>query len=151
MHRSGWVYRIAGELGRAALIRGRPPVSARSRRRTRRGSLEPADVALQLRAGDPAAAADVEWVELAGLHQRVDRRAPDAEHRGGLLGCEQQRVAGDRLPRSLRVAHLALLVLWPRAPASGAARPPGEGAISGRLVTVPGEVPGFLQSLLSSS
>ena len=90
-------------------------------RRARRGSLEPSDVALELSPGEAANASDVHRAQVAGLHEGVDRGAADAEQLSGLLGGEQQRLAGRRLPRSLRVAHVALLVGWPRAPAFGAA------------------------------
>ncbi|MDK3258167.1 hypothetical protein QOZ86_16810 [Blastococcus capsensis] len=136
--------RRRAEFEEFTLVRGGPGPAQRA------GGFQAANVAFELAAGEAAAPADVDGAQVASLHQRVDRRAPEAEHRGGLLGCEEQRVAGDRLLRSLRVAHIALLVAWPRAPATaGAARLPGEGAIPGPLVTVPGQAPVFLQSLLS--
>jgi hypothetical protein len=61
------------------------------------GSVEPADIALELGAGDPAAAADVHRPELAPLDQGVDRRPPDPEKVGRLLGGQQQSVVGPGL------------------------------------------------------
>ena len=109
------VWGLRAELEESPLVCAGPGPSRRT------GSFQAADVALELGPGEAAAAADVHCVQLPGLHEGVDRGAADAEHLGGLLGCEQQRVAGHRLPMSLRVAHVALLVGRPRAPAFGAA------------------------------
>lgn len=140
---------VGAELEQGALVRGSPPVSAWSRRGAGWGSVEPADVALELRAGNPATAADVHREEVAGLYQGVDRGAAESQDPGCLLGSQEQLVAGRQLPRSLRGAHFALhFGVRNHAPAFGAARPTGEGANLGRLVTVLDEVPVFLQSLL---
>jgi hypothetical protein len=121
--RSGVLHRVRGKFKQAVLVRGSSPVSARSSSDIRLGRLKPVDVALELGAGDPAAAADVHRMQVAGLHECVDRGSADAEHRGGLFGCEQQRVTGRQVPGSLRVVHLALLLgVRSRAPEFGAAR-----------------------------
>src|SRR3954451_4917779 len=54
-----------------------------------RGLFEPAHVALELGAGEPAAAADVYRVEVAGLDERIHGGASDAQQLGGLLWCQQ--------------------------------------------------------------
>ena len=51
---------------------------------TGRGSLEPADEAVELGLRDSAAAADVYGTQIPALHERVHRRAADAEDLRGL-------------------------------------------------------------------
>ena len=71
-------------------------------------SLEPAHVALELCLGDPAAAADVYGTQLPALHERVHRRATDAEDLRGLLGREEEPIGGHDVPKRLRITHVDL-------------------------------------------
>jgi len=73
------------ELEEFTLVRG-GSASCRGTRRHGTGSLQTADVAFELGPGKAAAAADVDRVQLAGLHQRVDRRAAQAQDLRGLFG-----------------------------------------------------------------
>jgi hypothetical protein len=68
--------------------------------------LEAAHVAFELSAGEPAAAADVDRVQLAGLHQRIDGRAPNPEDLGGFFGRQQQGIAGQHVAERLRITHV---------------------------------------------
>jgi hypothetical protein len=75
---------------------------------TRRGSLKPADVAVEFGMGDAAAAADVYGTQLSALHERVHRRATDAEDLRRLLGREEKPAGGLDVPRRLRITHVGL-------------------------------------------
>jgi hypothetical protein len=79
-------------------------------RRRLRGVLQHADVALEFGAGDPAAATDVYRAEVTGLDECIHGGASDAQLLGGLLWCQQQRVAGQHVSRSLWIRHGVLLV-----------------------------------------
>jgi hypothetical protein len=72
------------------------------------GSLEPANVAVELCLGDPAAAADVHGAQLPALHERVHRRATDAEHLRRLLGREEKPTGGHDVAERLRITHVDL-------------------------------------------
>jgi hypothetical protein len=72
------------------------------------GSLEPADVALNLCVGYPTAAADVHGTQLPALHECVDRRATDAEDVRRLLGREEKPTGGQDVRKRLRITHLDL-------------------------------------------
>jgi hypothetical protein len=68
--------------------------------------LEAAHVALELGAGQPAAAADVDRVQYTGLHQRVDGRAPNPKDLGGFFRRQQQGIAGQHVAERLRINHV---------------------------------------------
>jgi hypothetical protein len=94
-----------------AEVSGRLAVDSRGVRRrlwTRRGSLEPAHVALDLGLGYPAAAADMYGTQLPALHERVHRRATDAEDLRGLFGGEEEPIGGHDVPKRLRITHVDL-------------------------------------------
>jgi hypothetical protein len=95
----------------SADVRGRRAVDSRGVRRglwTRWESLEPAHVALDLFLGDPAAAADVHGTQLPALHERVHRRATDAEDLRGLFGSEEKASGSGDVPKRLRITHVDL-------------------------------------------
>jgi hypothetical protein len=75
---------------------------------TRRGSLKLADVAVELCLRNPAAAADVHGMQIPTLHQRVHRRATDAEDLRRLLGREKEPIGGHDVPERLRITHVDL-------------------------------------------
>ncbi len=90
-------------------VRGRHAVDSRGVRRrmwTRGESLEPAHVALYLRLGYPAAAADVYGTQIPALHERVHRRATDAENLSGLFGREEEPIRGHGVPKRLQITHV---------------------------------------------
>jgi hypothetical protein len=72
---------------------------------TGRGSLKPADVAVELCLRDPAAAADVYGTQIPALHERVHRRAADAEDLRRLLGREEKPTGGHDVAERLRITH----------------------------------------------
>lgn len=75
---------------------------------TSRGSLEPADVAVELCLRNPAAAADVYGTQIPALHERVHRRTADAEDPRGLFGREEETVGGHEVQKRLRIIHIDL-------------------------------------------
>jgi hypothetical protein len=103
MHRSGPVHRVGVELEQAVLVRVSALVSARSRQGTRWRNFEPAYIALELRAGDPTAAADVHRMQFANLHEGVDGRATDSKDLGGLFRRQQEGVSGQHVAERLRL------------------------------------------------
>jgi hypothetical protein len=80
----------------------------RRRMWTGRGSLKPADVAVELRLRDPAAAADVYGTQIPALHDRVHSRAADAEDLRRLLGREKEPTGSYDIPKRLRITHVDL-------------------------------------------
>jgi hypothetical protein len=62
-------------------------------------------VPLELGAGEPAAATDVDRAKLAGLHECEDRRAAEAEDLRGFLWRQQQGVTGQLVATLLRVGR----------------------------------------------
>jgi hypothetical protein len=98
MHRSGPVHRVGVELEQAVLVRVSALVSARSRQGTRWRNFEPAYIALELRAGDPTAAADVHRMQFANPHEGVDGRATDSKDLGGLFRRQQEGSAASTSP-----------------------------------------------------
>ena len=71
-------------------------------------SLEPANVALELDPGYPAAATDVYGPQITTLHERVHRRATDPEDFRGLFGSEEEPIGGHDLPKRLLITHVGL-------------------------------------------
>jgi hypothetical protein len=71
-----------------------------------RGTLQAADVALEFGAGEAAAAADVNRAQFADLHQRVDRRAADAQHDSGFFRGQEEWIAGQYVAERLRITHV---------------------------------------------
>ena len=69
-------------------------------------SIEPADVAVELCLGDPAAAANVHGTQIPALHERVHRRAADAEDLRRLLGREEKPTGGHDVAERLRITHV---------------------------------------------
>jgi hypothetical protein len=80
----------------------------RRRMWTGRGGLEPADVAVELCLGDPAAAADVDGAQIPALHKRVHRGAADAEDLRRLLGREEKPTGGHDVSEWLRITHVEI-------------------------------------------
>jgi hypothetical protein len=73
-----------------------------------RGSLKPADVAVELCLGDPAAAADMYGTQLPALHERVNSGATNAEDLRRLLGREKEPIGDHDGPERLRITHVDL-------------------------------------------
>ena len=71
-------------------------------------SLEPVHVALDLCLRYPAAAADVHGTQLPALHERVHRRAADAEDPRGLFGSQQKPIGGQDVAEGLRITHVGI-------------------------------------------
>ena len=120
IHRSWrwrFVHRVRGQLEQSALIRVRL-LAFRRTAGDRFRSIEPAHIAFELCAGDPAAASNVHRVEFAGSHEGVDGRATDAQHFGGLLGCQQQPLASQHALKPLLITYLELLAGRPLARAA---------------------------------
>jgi hypothetical protein len=78
----------------------------RRRKWTGRGSLKLADVAVELCLRDPAAAADVYGTQIPALHERVHRRATDAEDVRRVFGSEKKPSGGHDGPERLRITHV---------------------------------------------
>jgi hypothetical protein len=74
----------------------------------RRKILESAHIARDFRLRDPAATADVDGTQFSALHERVHRRATDAEDLRRLLGREEKRFGGHDVPKRLRTIHVDL-------------------------------------------
>src|SRR4051812_21370814 len=100
LHRSGRIPGI-GIKEPALIRRHRLAASTVLGRRRLRGVLQHADIALEFGAGQPAAAADVYRVEVAGLDECINGRASDTQQLGDLLWCQQERVAGRHVSHSL--------------------------------------------------
>jgi hypothetical protein len=75
---------------------------------TGRGSLKPADVAVELCPRDPTAATDVYGTQSPALHERVHRRAADPEDLRRLLGREEKPTGGHDVAERLRITHVNL-------------------------------------------
>ncbi|SFL71697.1 hypothetical protein SAMN04488085_11626 [Geodermatophilus ruber] len=75
---------------------------------TGRGSLKPADVAVELCLRDPATAADVYGTQIPALHQRVHRCAADPEDLRRFLWREEKPTGGHDVPKRLRITHVGL-------------------------------------------
>jgi hypothetical protein len=83
------------------LVRVRAAASTRSL--NPRGRLQAVHVALELGSGEPAATADVDRSQLAGLHEGVHGGAAETEDSRGLLGRQQQGIACQNVPKPLRL------------------------------------------------
>ncbi len=75
---------------------------------TGRGRLKPADVAVKLCLRDPAAAADVYGTQVPALHERVHRRATDAQDVRRLLGRKEKPTGGQNVAERLRITHVEI-------------------------------------------
>jgi hypothetical protein len=65
----------------------------------------------------------VDGTQITVLDQGLERRSSDAEHLGGLLWRQQQRLAGRSVRQPLWFSHVVLLArVRFRAPSFGAAR-----------------------------
>ena len=65
-------------------------------------------VALDLCLAYSAAAADVYGTQLSALHERVHRRATNAEDLRDLFGREKEPIGGNDVPKRLRITHVDL-------------------------------------------
>src|SRR3954454_9053171 len=98
--------------------------------------MELANVALELRLGDPAAAADVHGPQIPALHERVNGRATDAKDVGGFFRGEEESIGGHDAPERSHITHVLISRI--------------SCALRGGLRTTVGERPAeHLQSVLS--
>src|SRR3712207_2418507 len=118
IHRSDWAL-VGCESAEPDFIRTALPVKVRPTQRGGRGRLQEVDIALELRAGEATAEADVHWTQIAGSHQGIHSCPPDTENLRGFLWRQQQRVVVKDVSKPPRLHHLALLTRRPPANIDG--------------------------------